>query len=246
MTPGNNNVIATAGTAGTVYNGENRGGNGGVGRIRIEYQNIASSWSTNPSASPQQRTFYIAEKTDLNTVHYTVPDSISNGQNYIMQFARRYSIGIGGGTAITATRVVSQTYASATMDALITNVGTGGATNLQIQVGNQTVYSQALNITQPTTINIPNFASAVNQYIVSQPPGSSVDVPMRVTIDRQADVMLTNMGLTPGAGLDLAVGASDLVVGCPGGAGCLATEGNTIPVTVTVHNTARVSRFVNS
>jgi hypothetical protein len=245
LATGGNGVTGTEGDGGAGGGGSLNGSNGnaassspgGQGSIRVEYCNSLTG-STNPSASTQKLTCYIAEKNDTNTVHYTVPDTVTSpGQNYVMQFARRYSFGVSGGTAITGTRMISQTYSSATMDALVTNVGAGGATNLQIQVGNTTVFSQTQTITQPTTINIPNFASAVNQYIITQPSASSIDVPMRVTIDRQADVLLTNFGVTPGAGVDLVVNPGDLVLGCPGGASCLASEGNTIPITVTVRNT---------
>jgi hypothetical protein len=230
---GTDKVLATGGTGGT---GQGPGGNGSVGRIRVEYCNTISG-STNPPASTQKLTCYIAEKTDANTVRYTVPDVVTApGQNYVMQFARRLAFS-GAGNQLTYTRVVSQTYANATMDVLVTNVGAGGATNLRLEIGDSVVYSATQTITQPTTINIPNFASAVNQYLITQSPNSTIDVPMRVTIDRQADVLLTNLGLTPGAGVDLVVNPGDLVIGCPGGASCLATEGNTVPITVTVRNT---------
>ncbi|MBI5032504.1 MAG: peptidoglycan DD-metalloendopeptidase family protein [Chloroflexi bacterium] len=230
-----NSLVTSSGGAGGIGAGRQAGGNGSVGRIRVEYCDTLSG-TTNPIASTQKLTCFIADKPDAATIHFTVPDAVTSpGQNYVMHFTRRLPF-TGAGNQTTYTRVVSQTYSSATMDALITNVGAGGATNLQIQVGNTTVYSQTQTITQPTTINLPNFASAVNQYIVSQPSASTVDVPMRVTINRQADVLLTNLGVTPGAGVDLVVNPSDIVVGCPGGAACLASEGNTIPISVTVHN----------
>lgn len=229
---GNGLVAANGGFGGPGIGG----GDGGIGRIRVEYCNTLSG-STNPAASTQKLTCYIAEKTNDTTVHYTVPDAITApGQNYVMQFARRLAFS-GAGNQLTYTRVVSQTYTNATMDVLVTNVGAGGATNLRLEVGGSTVYSATQTITQPTTISIPNFASAINQYLITQSPNSTIDIPMRVTIDRQADVLLTNFGLTPGAGVDLVVNPSDLVLGCPGGASCLASEGNTIPITVTVRNT---------
>ena len=215
------------------------GGNGSDGRIRVEYCNSLSG-STNPAASTQKLTCYIAEKTDAAAVYYTVPDTVTSpGQNYVMQFARRLAFA-GAGNQLTYTRVVSQTYASATMDALITNVGAGGATTLTVDFGDDGTidYTYNGNITQPTTLNIPNVASAFNAYITTHTAsGGNVDVPIRVNINRQADVMLTNFGVTPGAGLDLVVNPGDLVLGCPGGPSCLASEGDTVPVTVNVHNT---------
>ncbi len=176
-------------------------------------------------------TCYIAEKTTGSNVHLTVPDTITGGQNYVMQFGRHYAFGVGGGTVVTATRVVSQTYANATMDALVSNVGAGGPTYLVVTVGAQEVYSQAVVITQATTIPIANFAGALNQYISTHPGGSTIDVPFQVTIDRQADVILTNLVLTAAASVDVSVTTGDIAFGASS-----PTEGATVPVTATLHN----------
>lgn len=230
--------LANGGAGGAKGVQSGRGGAGGQGYIRVEYCG-AFTGSTSPTASTQKLTCYIAEKTDANTVRYTVPDAVTApGQNYVMQFARRLAFS-GAGNQLTYTRVVSQTYSSAMMDALVTNVGAGGATSLRLEVGGSTVYSATQTITQPTTIAIPNFASAINGYLITQSPNSTIDVPMRVTIDRQADVLLTNFGVTPGSGIDLAVNPGDLTFTCAGGASCLTnppTEGNVITPTVTVRN----------
>ncbi len=235
------------------------GGAGGAGRIRIEYCNSLTG-TTNPSASTQKLTCYIAEKTTASNVHFTVPDIITGGQNYVMQFGRHYAFGVGGGTVMTPTRLTSQNYANATMDALVTNVGAGGTTNLTVTIGTQP-FAFTQNITQPTIIPLTNFASAINNYIASQPPNSTIDVPMRVTIDRQADVLLTNLALTPGANVDVSIGANDISFGgaatTDGATDKLIavapsvnplsyplsplspsspTEGATVPVTATLHN----------
>jgi hypothetical protein len=231
------NVISAIGGA-----ARNSGGAGGYGRIRFEYCDtyFSSGQISNPATAPTKATCYIAEKTDADTVRFTVPDAVTApGQNYVMQFARRLAF-TGAGNQLTYTRVVSQTYTSATLDLLITNVGAGGATTLTVDVGDDGTidYTYNGNITQPTTLNVPNVASAYNAYITTHTASSgNVDVPVRVAINRQADVLLTNLGLTPGAGVDLVVNPGDLVIGCPGGASCLATEGNTVPITVTVRNT---------
>lgn len=53
-------------------------------------------------------------------------------------------------------------------------------------------------ITQPTSISLGNFATALNTYLASQPANTLVDVPMTVTLNRQAEVMLTNLALSAG------------------------------------------------
>lgn len=238
-TIGTNLVVATGGT-GAPEAQSGSGGNAGTGRVRIEYQTITPGWSTDPIASSAQVQFYISESADPSTVHFTVPDNITNGQNYIMQFGRHLAF-TGSGNQLTYTRVLSRSYSSVTVDALLSNLGAGGATTLSLDVGDDgsTDYSYNGSLSQPTALGVSTLTTAYNTYIQSHAAvGGYIDVPVRVTINRQADVMLTNMALTPGAGLDLAVSSPDLVVGCPGAPGCLATEGYTpIPITVTLHNT---------
>lgn len=154
-----------------------------------------------------------------------------------MQFGRRFAFGVGGGAWLTPTQVLSTTYAAATMDALVTNLGAGGTTTMTVSVGNQPIYTTTQTLTQPTTIALPNFVGALNAYLTAQPYSTTVNVPMTVTINRQADVILTNLILTGTPGIDLAVASSDLALGCPGAAACQATEGNSIPISVTIHNT---------
>ncbi len=224
--------MVAGGTGGAGNSGSNNdGGAGGVGRIRVEYCNTLSG-TTNPPASVQKLTCYIAEKTSNTNVHFTVPDAITGGQNYVMQFGRHFAFGAGGGTIMTPTRLLAQNYANATLDALITNVGAGGALNLQVQAGAQTIYSASQTITQPTDIPIGDFAGALNAYLASQPANTSIDVPMTVTLDHQADVILTDLALTPGANADVSIASNDIAFGTSS-----PTEGTNVPITLTLHNT---------
>lgn len=236
-------ITANGGSGGTTAD-SSRGGNGSVGRVHIDYCKTYSGDST-PVATKAQITCYIAEQLDTTTVRYYVPDNITTpGKNYIMQFARRYSFGVNGGTLITQTNVVSQTYASASFNTLVTNVGAGGATTLNIDIGNDGTNDYTYNnpITQPTTITATNVVTPFNTYIQSHTAvNGSVAVPIKVTINRQADVLLTNLALTPGSGIDLGVGANDLQLLCAGGVSCLPagnqpTEGGVVTPTVTIHN----------
>ncbi|MBI1801735.1 MAG: hypothetical protein HYR71_08925 [Chloroflexi bacterium] len=160
-----------------------------------------------------------------------MPDSITNGLNYQMQFGRRYSFGISGGAVVTATRFVNQSYDGATMDALVTNVGAGGILGVQVTLGNATIYSTISTITNPTTIALPDFVGALNSYIGSQPYASTIDVSVGVTLTGQADVILTNLIVTSTSGIDLSVSPGDVVFGASN-----AVEGDAVPITLTLHN----------
>lgn len=225
------NLITAIGGSGGASGGWNSGygGNGGNGIIDIRYCNSISG-TTTPTVVPQKVICYIAEKTDDATIHYTVPDQITNGKNYIMHFGRRYSFP-SAGTLITPTLITAQTYMTATMDALVTNVGAGGSTTINISVGSQALPPITQTITQPTSIPIPNFYQALNQALSGQPVGTSVSVPISVNINRQADVILTNMVLTPGADIDLAVGSGDFT-----NSNANPSEGDTIPLQLVIHN----------
>lgn len=238
-TLGTNSVTSMGGSGGTSGNPPWAGANvGGNGRVRVEYCDSFSG-STNPPASTQKLTCHIAEKVGASNVRYTVPDAITGGQNYIMEFGRRYPFTVGVNTIIADTRFISQTYASATMDALISNVGAGGPPTMTLGIGidNQPAfYTATMTVTQSISLTIPSFHLALNAYIEQQVPSQTIDVPIRVTMNRQADVMLTKLRVTPGLGIDLAVGPGDITIGCPGAPGCLATEGNVVTTTVQIHN----------
>jgi CARDB len=212
---------------------------GGVGRIRVEYCDSLSG-TTAPSASVAQILCSIAQKPDATTVHFTIPDQVNApGLNYLFQFGRHFSFGIAGGNVVTPTQIIAKSYTAATMDALVTNTGPGGVSNLNITLGGTSIFSTTQPITQPTTINIPNFASALNSYLNGQSIGSTVDVPFGVTVNNQSDVILTNLALTPGSGVDLEVGGGDLQLLCTGGVSCLTnppSEGDVITPTVQIHN----------
>ena len=74
--------------------------------------------------------------------------------------------------------------------------------DLCIDIGNDGTcdYHPTGNQTFPLTLSTSGLASAFNAYLTAQnavPWGNPVDVPVRVQIDRKADVMLTNLALTP-------------------------------------------------
>ena len=77
-----------------------------------------------------------------------------------------------------------------------------GPLNLSLDIGNNGTadwtYSNATT-SFPATLNATSLAGALNAYMVSQTGvawGADVEVPVRVQIDRQADVILTDLVLT--------------------------------------------------
>jgi len=211
-------------------------GNASDGRVRVEYCDSYSG-TTSPAASVAQLSCYIASKSDASTVQFQVPDSVTGGQSYLLQFARHLTFTGGQGTQSNVLQVPAQVVTAATMNVLVTNLGSGGVSNLGVSVGGVQVYSSTQSFAQATTVSLPDFSGALNAYLAGNPgSGGTVDVPVQVSLNGQADVLLTDLALTPGTGADLAVSSGDLAFGCPGAAGCPASEGATVPMTLTIHN----------
>ena len=177
----------------------------------------------------------LVERLDGPLMRFGVPEVISGGAAYVMRFGKLYTFGEGGAVLTVPVRVISQTYAAASMDALVTNVGLWGPVNLQVTVGNLTIYSQTQVITQPTVIRLPDFAGAIDQVLAAQPLSAAVDVPIQLTLDSAADVVLTNFSLVPARSIDVSIAPGDVAVGSPA-LGYTLTEGLTAPITATVRN----------
>ena len=177
-----------------------RGGGGSIGRIRVEYCESLTG-TTNPPASTQKLNCYIADQaTDPTHGLLNLPESGTH--TYQVQYGRRLVFS-GAGTQTPSIRMPKQLYATASLDALVSNTGVAsGPLNLSLDIGNDGTadwtYSNATT-NFPATLNATGLASALNAYMVSQTGvawGADVDVPVRVQIDRQADVILTNLVLT--------------------------------------------------
>ena len=81
-------------------------------------------------------------------------------------------------------------------------VSASGDLDLSLDIGadatNDWTYNQATSF--PATLEVTGIANALNAYMVTQTGvawGGDVEVPIRVQVDRQADVMLTDLALAP-------------------------------------------------
>jgi hypothetical protein len=201
---GNGRINALGGAGGQITGHGGAGGDGGVGRIRIEYCESLSG-STNPPASTQKLNCYTIEQLEQSpytTARLYLPESFTGGRTYIVQFGRRFTF-TGAGAQTNYLRLNRQMYGTASLDALVSNTGvSSGNLNLCLDVGNDGAcdFTHNANTAFPATLNVTGLATALNAYLLGRndvPWGSPVDVPVRVQIDRQADVMLTNLALTP-------------------------------------------------
>ncbi|MGB5051468.1 MAG: CARDB domain-containing protein [Caldilineaceae bacterium] len=180
------------------------GGNGGVGRIRIEYCNSANG-STNPPTTPVRIDCYAAEQlaaAPYTTTRLYLPDAVSGSQSYLVQYARRF-VFAASGQQTSSLRLNRRVYGGAALDLLVSNAGAAtGNLALCLDLGNDGVcdYTHSGSTNFPATLEASGLAEALNNYLLGRndiPWGAPVDVPVRLTLDRQADVMLTNLALTP-------------------------------------------------
>jgi hypothetical protein len=136
-------------------------------------------------------------------------------------------------TLTTSLRVPARIFSTATLDALISDTGTGPLTfTLDIGADGSWEWQATQGVTGPLTLSSPDLAFAFEQYWISQgSPGSgSLDVPVRVGLSSPGQVLLTNLYVPP-IPPDAAVSVADIAFGISP-----AIETDMVPVTVTLYN----------
>lgn len=172
------------------------GGAGAVGRIRIEYCDT-NTGTTSPSASAQKLNCYAAEQIEsapYNRARLNLP--ATGTSTYQIQYGRKLNWG-GAANQVTTLRVPAGLFTSVTLQALVSDlpsnawfaldVGNTGADSWNGTVGNGGEYGS------------PNLAAYFNAYWASHgaPTTGTLDVPVRVYLDRAGQVLLTNLQVTP-------------------------------------------------
>lgn len=142
------------------------------------------------------------EQLPYTTTQLSLPEDINNGKTYILQYARRF-VFAAAGQQTSSLRLNRRVYGGASLDLLVSNAGAAsGNLALCLDLGNDGVcdYTHSGNTNFPATLEAGGLAEALNNYLLGRtdiPWGDPLDVPVRLTLDRQADVMLTNLALTP-------------------------------------------------
>jgi hypothetical protein len=212
------------------------GGNGGGGRIRIEYCDSLTGTPSTPT-STQQKTCSLLQRTDSTTtgpqqITLATPESITGGRNYQVQFGRVLTL-TGAGSVTTFARITGSSLTSAKMDVLVPASVGSAPLNLGVDVGSDGTleWQRSGAITPPATFTTPDLAAAFNAYLAAHP--GTTDVPIRVTADRAATVILTNLAISRGASGELQLGNADFTVGA-----ATVSDGDVLHLQATVHNTA--------
>jgi hypothetical protein len=198
---GSGRVQALGGSGGSGMNSGGAGGAGGVGRIRIEYC-ASLSGSTNPSASTQKLDCYMVEQIESSpyeSARLNLPESFTNGRHYWIQYGRRHVFS-GAGEWQTTLRVPATAFTDATLDALISDIGSGNLT-LRLDIGNDGTWDweTSQSVDNAGTLNSPDLSAAFNAYWAAQggPLTDTLDVPVKVYLSKAGQVLLTNLQMTP-------------------------------------------------
>lgn len=173
------------------------GGNSSIGVIRVEFCEQTSG-STNPPASAQKLTCYICEQVEsspFTSGKLVLPESFSSGRTYQVQYGRRL-VYTAAGSQATTLRLPAGPLAGATLDALVSGVGTGTLT-LRLDIGNDGSWdwTHTGSMTDYATLNSPTLAVAINNYWATHgaPTTGTLDVPVKASLSKAGQVLLTNM-----------------------------------------------------
>lgn len=216
------------------------GGTGGTGRIRVEYCDVPPTGTTSPTASLAQIRCYIAEQVETppyDQTRFNLPTGISDGTAYNVQYGMRYEFAASAAVLpsqyLTHTvRIEAGAWQSATLEAIISGVGSGPMT-LEVDIGaNGSVdWTTTGVVTGTTQLNSPDLAQAFNTYWQDHgSPSGTIDVPIRVGMDKAGQVLLTNLAMLA-AYPDLSISSNDIAFSAP-----TPPEGDFITITATIHN----------
>ncbi len=208
-TIGSNRVVATGGTR--VYNygptpGDDDGGSGGNGRIRIESCDPISGTSV-PAASIEDLDCFIAEQKpgDSTKTRLQLPALIlaATDTTYNIQYGRKATFA-SVGNFDTTIPVPAGIWDGATIDALISGTPAGAQT-LTLDIGTEVPSNPATVVTVPFTGGSPitlsqvDVKAAFNAYYQANPGAGTANVPVRVTLSGAGTVLLTNLEMFPTA-----------------------------------------------
>ena len=217
-----------SGGSGNVGQGRGgNGGNGGLGRIRIEHCESFSG-STNPAASIQKLNCYIAEQVETapyNTARLNLPETFTGSRAYRIQYGRKLDF-TAEGEMTTTLRLPAGVWTSASLDALVSGVGSGDVT-FKLDVGGDGTWEweETKAIDNAGTFSSPNLAATFAPYVTGT---GEKDVEVKVYLSKPGQVLLTNMAVTRNRSVEFV--PQFALSGTP-------TEGATVPLNASVANT---------
>lgn len=188
---------AIGGAGGTSIGQGAGGGNGGNGRVRIDYCDSLTGTS-NPSPVTVKRDCYIVEQTELspfNQSRLSLPEAFTIDRSYNIQYGVRSLL---NGTVSTSSflRLPAGLLSITSLDTMISGVGSGSLT-YSLDIGNDgtTDWTWIGNVTNSIALTNPSLAQAFNRWWAAngRPTSGDMDVPVRVSLSKAGQVLLTNL-----------------------------------------------------
>ena len=189
-------MTALGGNGGSPSNPGGGGGQGSPGRIRVEYCDTPPTFSTTPAASTQKLNCYLAEQVESSpytTTRLNLPETGTH--TYQVQYGRKLNY-TGAANQVATLRVPAGMFNSLTLQALVSDMPSNG--NLIVDVGNDGVDVWSLPVSNAGEPTSANLAASFNSYWAThgRPTTGTIDVPVRVNLDRAGQVLLTNIQTT--------------------------------------------------
>lgn len=189
----NTNLVTALGGSGTYGWQSANGGDGSVGRIRIEYCESLTG-TTNPPASTQKLDCYIAEQTGPGAARLNLPEPVDGSATYAVQFGRKLDFAAAG-EQTTTLRVPAGMAAGASLELLLSNAGSGDLTaKLDIGADGSWECEQTQSVENAAVLTCDNLADAFNAYWAANgvPTTGYLDVPVKLSLSKPAQALLTN------------------------------------------------------
>ena len=182
--------------------------------------------------SPLTPEGYIIEQANSNGMRLKLPADITDGALYHVRFGNKLDFAAPGGLT-TLLRVPTGNWTAASLDALVSGVGTGDIT-FKLDVGNDGTWDweETRNVTNAATFSTAQLAAAFAPYVTGSGPGDvPVDIPVKVYLSQPGQVLLTNFVIERNQVVDLTPALT--VAATP-------TEGATVPLNATITNRGTV------
>ena len=141
---------------------------------------------------------FITEQVEVDpytTTRFSLPESFTSEHTYNIQYGRRLVFS-GVSEQVTTLRIPAWMLSFAKMDALISGVGSG-TLNFKLDIGDNGSWdwSHADPVTDFVSLTSPDLSAAVNSYWTTngRPTSGTLNVPVRVWMDKPGQVLLTNL-----------------------------------------------------
>ncbi len=178
--------------------------------------------------------YSIARDTDLQ-VNLALPNDVTGSTKYHVRYGIPAQFITAQTPQIVTIDLPKRLYSSVTFDMLV-NASSSSVASFTVDVGNDGSidWTQSLSWESPSTLESPNLASAVNNFMAQATVagGESVPIPVNINFDTTGELYITNIDALTAVDSDPMFGVGDLLID-----NSSPVETETVLLTARVHNT---------